>query len=54
MNILYLTMIISGLMALGFVGLFIWTVKNGQYDELEISAINIINDDEENIKKDEK
>lgn len=53
MNVLYLTMIISGLMGAGFVALFIWSAKNGQFDELDSSAITILNDDEP-LKRKEK
>lgn len=45
MNVLYLTIIISSLMGAGFVVAFIWSVKTGQFEEIESNAITVLEED---------
>lgn len=48
MNILYLLVGVSLLAALFFLGLFIWAVKSGQYDDTYSASVRILFDDENN------
>jgi cbb3-type cytochrome oxidase maturation protein len=57
MNIFYLLIGVSLLVALIFLALFIWAVKSGQYDDYETPSYRILFDDErddENLKADDK
>jgi cbb3-type cytochrome oxidase maturation protein len=57
MNIFYLLIGASLLVALIFLALFIWAVKTGQFDDNETPSYRILFDDEkedENSKTDEK
>lgn len=56
MNILFLLIGVSLLAALFFLGLFIWAVKSGQYDDNYTPSVRILFDDDEEIAstKDEK
>ncbi len=50
MNILYLLVGVSLLAALFFLGLFIWAVKSGQYEDTYSPSVRILfEDDEENM-----
>ncbi len=59
MSVLVLLISFSVFVALIFLGLFIWTVKSGQYDDTESPAVRILFDDkpreeegeEEKVKK---
>ena len=54
MNILYLLVGVSLLAALIFLGVFIWAVKSGQYEDTYSSSVRILFDDEEPLEdKDE-
>lgn len=46
MNIFYLLIGVSLLAALIFLGIFIWAVRNGQFDDNETPAIRMLFDDE--------
>jgi cbb3-type cytochrome oxidase maturation protein len=46
MNIFYLLIGVSLLVALVFLGLFIWAVKSGQYDDYETPSYRILFDDD--------
>ena len=46
MNIFYLLIGVSLLAALIFLGIFIWAVRNGQFDDNETPAIRILFDDD--------
>jgi len=59
MNILYLLIPIGVLFLGAAIWLFIWTVRSGQYEDLEGPAYRILMDDDDpkipgNEKKDEK
>ncbi|MBT3208953.1 MAG: cbb3-type cytochrome oxidase assembly protein CcoS [Bacteroidetes bacterium] len=51
MNIFYLLIGASLIIALIFLAIFIWAVKNGQFDDDFTPSVRILFDDEE-IKKD--
>jgi len=46
MNIFYLLIGVSLLVALIFLGAFIWAVRNGQFDDNETPSIRILFDDD--------
>ncbi len=46
MNIFYLLIGVSLLVALIFLGAFIWAVRTGQFDDNETPSIRILFDDE--------
>jgi cbb3-type cytochrome oxidase maturation protein len=46
MNIFYLLIGVSLVVALIFLGLFIWAVKSGQYDDYETPPYRILFDDD--------
>ena len=57
MNIFYLLIGVSLLVAMIFLGIFIWAVKNGQFDDNETPPDRILFDDdkpEENETNNEK
>jgi cbb3-type cytochrome oxidase maturation protein len=46
MNILYFLVGCSVLMALIFLGAFVWSLKNGQHDDVYTPGVRILFDDE--------
>ena len=48
--LLFLIPIALGLGALGL-GAFLWSLKSGQYDDLDGAAVRILFDDEESLKR---
>jgi len=49
MEALYLTIPLATILALIFLGLFLWSVKTKQYEDTEYIAHKIILDDEDDI-----
>lgn len=47
MNIIFLLAPFSVLLGLVAVGAFVWTLRSGQYDDIEGSAARILIDDDE-------
>ena len=47
MNVLYLLLPLALLLAGSAVAVFVWAVKNGQFDDLETPAVRILHDDDE-------
>ncbi|MFN3604649.1 MAG: cbb3-type cytochrome oxidase assembly protein CcoS [Leptonema sp. (in: bacteria)] len=47
MNALFITIPLATILALIFLGLFLWSVKSKQYDDPEYIAKKIIFDDED-------
>ena len=45
MNIIFLLIIVSLLIALGFLGAFFWAVRTGQYDDDHTPAVRMLFDD---------
>lgn len=54
MYIILFLIIISLLVALGFLGAFVWAVKSGQYDDDYTPAIRILLDDHQPELEDPK
>lgn len=54
MNIIYLLLAISLVLVALIVALFIWTVKSGQYDDLDKPSFRILAEDDALIKNKEK
>ena len=52
MYIILFLIIISLIVALGFLGAFVWAVKSGQYDDDYTPAVRILFDDNLPEKKD--
>lgn len=50
MQIIFFMIGVSLLMALIFLGAFLWSMTNGQNDDLYTPSIRILLEDEENIK----
>lgn len=57
MEVIFILIGVSLIVALGFLGTFIWSVKSGQFDDTSTPGIRILLDDEypntitENAKK---
>ncbi len=50
MEIIYLLISVSLLVALIFLGAFIWSVKSGQFDDTYGSSVRFLHDDDEDPK----
>lgn len=46
MNVLVYLLPIALVIGLGALGAFLWSLKNGQYDDLDGAAVRILNDDD--------
>ena len=46
MNIIFLLIVVSIIVAIGFLAAFIWAVKSGQYEDDYTPAVRILFDDE--------
>ena len=46
MKIIFLLIIVSLIVALGFLGAFLWAVRSGQYDDDYSPAVRILFDDD--------
>jgi len=46
MNVIFLMIPISLFLSLGFIATFIWLVKKGQFDHIDLESYRILNDDE--------
>lgn len=51
MSVMYILIGCSLLIALVFLGVFIWSVKSGQYDDTETPAIRILLDEKNKEKE---
>ena len=54
MSALFVLIIISLIVAGGFLGAFLWSVRNGQYDDDVTPSIRMLFDDKNNIPKEDK
>jgi cbb3-type cytochrome oxidase maturation protein len=55
MKIIFLLLIVSLLVALGFLGAFIWAIRTGQFEDDYTPSVRMLFDDEEpNASKTEK
>ncbi len=51
MEIIYVLLPLSLLLALAGVGLYLWSVRNGQLDDLDTPAVRMLFDDEKNNER---
>ncbi len=51
MNIIIILILISLTIAIVFLGIFIWNMKSGQYDDTETPSIRMLFDDKPKKKK---
>lgn len=54
MSVLFILIIVSILVAASFLGAFLWSVKNGQYEDGYTPSVRMLFDDELTVKKKEK
>jgi cbb3-type cytochrome oxidase maturation protein len=47
MGIIFLLILISLIVALGFLGAFLWAIRSGQYDDDYTPSVRILLDDEQ-------
>ena len=52
MNVIFLLIAVSLLVAIGFLLTFIWTIKSGQYEDDYTPSVRILFDDEVNVLPD--
>ena len=53
MGIIYIMIVVSLVVALGFLGAFIWSVKSGQYDDDYTPSVRMLFDDQPKENKKE-
>ncbi len=46
MSVIYILLVVSLLIALGFLAAFIWAVKSGQFEDTYTPSVRILMDDE--------
>lgn len=51
MEVLIILIALSLIVALGFLGAFIWATKDGQFDDDQTPAIRMLHDNKANVKK---
>lgn len=51
MNIIIILILISLTIAIVFLGIFVWNMKSGQYDDTETPSIRMLFDDKPKKKK---
>ena len=54
MSALFLLVGVSLLVALGFLGAFIWSVRDGQYDDDYTPSVRMLFDDKKPVSKNEE
>jgi cbb3-type cytochrome oxidase maturation protein len=52
-NVIFILIAVSLMVAIGFLGFFIWSIRNGQYDDEYTPSVRILFDDEVNIIEEE-
>jgi cbb3-type cytochrome oxidase maturation protein len=52
-NVIFILIAVSLLVAIGFLGVFIWSIRAGQYDDEYTPSVRILFDDEKNIIEDD-
>lgn len=50
MEVILILMVLSLLLALGFLVAFLWAVKNDQYDDTFTPSVRVLLDDENSVK----
>jgi len=48
-NVIFILIAVSLLVAISFLGFFIWSIRSGQYDDEYTPSVRILFDDETNI-----
>ena len=54
MSVIYILIGVSILVALGFLGAFLWAVKSGQYDDKYTPSIRMLFDDDDKKEENNK
>mgnify|MGYP001485660752 CR=1 FL=1 len=54
MSVIYILIGVSILVALGFLGAFLWAVKSGQYDDKYTPSVRMLFDDDDKKEEDNK
>ncbi len=49
MNVIFILIAVSLLVAIGFLAAFIWTIRTGQFDDEYTPSVRVLFDDEKNI-----
>ena len=52
MNVIFILIAVSLMVAVGFLGLFIWSIRAGQFEDEYTPSVRILFDDETNILED--
>lgn len=52
-SVIFILIAVSLLVALGFLGLFLWSIKAGQYDDEYTPSVRMLFDDGVNVMEDE-
>jgi cbb3-type cytochrome oxidase maturation protein len=47
MSVIYVLLPVAALLAAAGVAAFIWSVRHGQFDDLDTPAVRVLHDDEE-------
>jgi cbb3-type cytochrome oxidase maturation protein len=53
-NVIFILIAVSLLVAIGFLVSFIWSIRTGQYDDEYTPSVRILFDDEVNVIEEEK
>lgn len=53
MNVIFILIAVSLLVAIGFLISFIWSIRSGQYDDDYTPSVRILFEDEADVKKEE-
>lgn len=53
MSVLYLALPLALILAAVAVAAFVWSVNDGQLDDLDTPAVRLLNDDQDGLKKDQ-
>jgi len=48
-NVIFILIAVSLLVAIGFLAAFIWTIRTGQFDDEYTPSVRVLFDDEKNI-----
>ena len=54
MNVIFILIAVSLLVAIGFLVSFIWSIRSGQFDDEYTPSVRILFDDEKNVIEEEK
>ncbi|HHH49373.1 MAG TPA: cbb3-type cytochrome oxidase assembly protein CcoS [Saprospiraceae bacterium] len=53
MSVIYITLTVSFILAVGFLASFIWATKNNQYDDYEAPSMRILFEEEEIMQEED-